>query len=175
MARHKAVFDEDASPDLNRVVNNILGNIGYSPEGAIFELIDNSIESGATRVNVQISIGGRTGRGSRITVFDNGSGVPRDRYKALCQIASDRKPGRRKGDIEALGKFGTGLKSAKVFLCNEAVVFTKTNKDANPVYIMPASLRATVYPLVGEDRRYFEDQIGKHGTMIRLFSLKITN
>lgn len=93
---------------------------GYrSTACALAELLDNSLEAGATRVQIQLiaverdhSAPGRPAmpRVVEIVVADNGGGMPPDVLRSALQFAGSTRFGERAG----LGRFGMGLPSASV-------------------------------------------------------------
>lgn len=87
-------------------VHSILGTVGYHPvwgwlsripDGDVlpvdmlgFAVLSNSIDAGATGVEVSIDV-----PCYRLTVVDNGSGIPEDKLQSL--VATDRGEGMRRG------------------------------------------------------------------------------
>jgi len=86
-------------------VTDALSRIGYSIEEASADLVDNSIDAGASRILIRFVHDGSEIR--RILIADNGKGMTEDELLAAMQFGSSRDRG---GD--SLGKFGMGLKTA---------------------------------------------------------------
>jgi hypothetical protein len=86
-------------------VTDALSRIGYSIEEASADLIDNSIDAGASDILIRFVHDGSEIR--RILFADNGKGMTEDELLAAMQFGSTRD---RAGD--SLGKFGMGLKTA---------------------------------------------------------------
>lgn len=102
-----------------------LRSIGYSPETAIADLIDNSIAASASRI--WISSGqGLDGHSERLVIADDGYGMSRE---TLLQAMRPGTLGpwtpRARGD---LGRFGLGLKTASFSQCR---VLTVATRDAS--------------------------------------------
>src|SRR5207245_672835 len=82
----------------------------------IAELVDNSLQAGATRVS--ISIGPKeTGQ---ISVTDNGSGMPHGALRTALQFGGST----RFGDRSGAGRFGMGLPTSSITLAKRVDVFT---------------------------------------------------
>ncbi|KAG9510751.1 Histone deacetylase 6, partial [Fragariocoptes setiger] len=70
------------------VVNKIAaGEIIHRPVNAVKEMIENSLDAGATNIQVIISNGGLDG----ITIIDNGHGIARENAELLCRRYSTSK------------------------------------------------------------------------------------
>jgi Histidine kinase-, DNA gyrase B-, and HSP90-like ATPase len=95
-----------------------LRDIGYDLPSAIADLIDNSIDAGATTVQITV---GRTGGASFIRIADDGCGMT---DKVLDEAM--RYGSRRAYEATDLGKFGLGLKTASLSQCRRLTVASRT-------------------------------------------------
>lgn len=86
-------------------VTDALSRIGYSIEEAAADLVDNSIDAGASNVLVRFVHDGSEIR--RILFADNGRGMTEHELLAAMQFGSTRERAEH-----SLGKFGMGLKTA---------------------------------------------------------------
>ena len=77
------------------------GEVVERPGSVVKELIENSLDSGATRVQLDIDAGGR----SRIRVLDNGSGIPADQVALAFQRHATSKI-HRLGDLDSIATHG---------------------------------------------------------------------
>lgn len=92
---------------------------GYrSPASALAELIDNSFEAGATRVEVVTSL--RCDAQSSIEVRDNGVGMSRSSLERALLFGGSSRFGSR----ASLGRFGMGLPTASLSLARRVEVET---------------------------------------------------
>jgi len=111
---------------------NAVANMGYDPEVAICDLIDNSIDANATTVNVYSPTkkdkGGRKPKVHQYIVSDDGCGMDKDMLIIAFTLGSEREY-----PPHALGKFGIGLKSASLSLGNKIVIVTKTEDMDDPL------------------------------------------
>ena len=107
---------EIAAPPASSMIESLRG-VGYSPETAIADLIDNSISAHAR--NVWISFWWE-GRRSHIAVLDDGEGMTEDELsKAMRPGSMSPLEGRAADD---LGRFGLGLKTASFSQCRQLTV-----------------------------------------------------
>ena len=98
----------------------IVGSLGYSLEDALADLVDNSVDAGATRVRVRI-----VRRGDRlqsVVIADNGSGMTEGRLDAAMGFGVHAN-GSTRG--VRLGKYGLGLKSASFSQCSKLTVVSR--------------------------------------------------
>lgn len=114
--------DVPANP--GRLINAI-ANIGYDPEVAICDLIDNCIDAKAKKISVEIEKGGQEDEGQSdairsYTITDDGIGMDRDTLIGAFTLGT-----KRDYPHGSLGKFGLGLKSAGLSLGGEIVILTK--------------------------------------------------
>lgn len=93
--------------------------IGYTPETALADLIDNSLSAGASEVRVEYD----AAEEPFVATLDNGSGMSSDQLTNAMRHGS-RNPGdaRSAGD---LGRFGLGLKTASLSQCRRLTVVSK--------------------------------------------------
>jgi hypothetical protein len=87
-------------------------------DGALAELIDNSID--AKSADVLIRIQRRNEYPSSILVIDNGQGIQKQEFKAAMTWAQ-----RREYDEEDTGMFGVGMKSSSLALCGVLTVVSR--------------------------------------------------
>jgi len=118
-----------ASP--GRLINAI-ARIGYHPEVALCDLIDNSIDAKSTLVNIDLIPEYRDNEGQTDTIFkyiiaDDGFGMNAEGLIKAFTLGSNRKY-----PSGSLGKFGLGLKSASLALGNKIVLISKTEEDTTP-------------------------------------------
>jgi len=102
-------LDPHSEGGFGRVVEG-LRDIGYTFPVAIADLIDNSIEAGATAIDVQVHLGldGTPG----VSIADDGCGMDREGLlNAMRYGAADVD------DPSRLGRFGLGLKAASTGFC----------------------------------------------------------
>ena len=115
--------DVPANP--GRLIHAV-ANIGYDPEVALCDLMDNSIDAKANAINVTIKRevhedDGRSDSISSYSIADDGIGMDEDTLVNAFTLGTKRDyPG------GSLGKFGLGLKSAGLSLGNELVILTKS-------------------------------------------------
>src|SRR4051794_15076760 len=95
-----------------------LRDIGYDLPSAVADLVDNSIDAGATTVSIDVC---RKGEWSFIRVADNGRGMTERVLEEAMRYGS-----RRSYDAGDLGKFGLGLKTASLSQCRRLTVATRT-------------------------------------------------
>lgn len=93
--------------------------IGYTPETALADLIDNSISAGALVVRIEYNAADEP----FVATLDNGCGMTSDELTNAMRHGS-RNPGdaRSAGD---LGRFGLGLKTASLSQCRKLTVVSK--------------------------------------------------
>jgi hypothetical protein len=84
-----------------------LSALGYSLEAAIADLVDNSIDAGATEIDVHFHWAGPT---SHVSVVDNGRGMSESAL--ITAMALGKKGATAERKIDELGRFGMGLKTA---------------------------------------------------------------
>ncbi len=96
------LVEEIVSPSVSRVVEAIR-RIGHSPEDAIQDICDNSVQWQATQIDVYLS-GQKTF--DRIEVADNGTGMNREQLLDALRLGSADNYG-----AGSLSKYGMGLNS----------------------------------------------------------------
>lgn len=90
--------------------------------GALAELVDNSLEAGASRVDVDFQT--RDDSVERITVMDNGSGMPPADLQLALQFGGSTRFDSRAG----FGRYGIGLPGSSISQARRVDVYTWTNR-----------------------------------------------
>ncbi len=109
----------DIPPKASALISSLRG-LGYSPETAIADLIDNSISGGAT--TVEIDLQWNDGH-PYAAIFDNGRGMREKRLAEAMQLGGDG-PDAERGTND-LGRFGMGLKTASLSQSSRLTVVSR--------------------------------------------------
>jgi hypothetical protein len=107
-------------PSARRLIRS-LRDIGYDFSTAVADLIDNSIEAGASRVDILVDFHGEN---SCVRISDNGKGMDGEELKEAMRYGSERTY-----SDEDLGKFGLGLKTASMSQCRCFSVASRSLKS----------------------------------------------
>lgn len=95
---------------------------------ALAELIDNSIEAGATCIHIDIKKNNRRHPESyEIQVTDNGKGMSEDELNLALQFGGSSRFNSR----EQLGRYGMGLPNSSLSQCRRIEIVTWQNKDVH--------------------------------------------
>lgn len=121
--KYKNIRRRDASPPAAAMVKS-LRDLGYTPETAVSDIIDNAIFAGAKNVWIDFVWNGLT---SRITFRDDGAGMDEEAL-ALAMRPGSQNPTEER-DPKDLGRFGLGLKTASFSQCTLFTVLSKTEFD----------------------------------------------
>lgn len=102
--------------------------IGYSPETAIADIIDNSISANANNIIIKSVWNGAD---THISILDDGNGMNNDALIDALRPGS-KNPLEERSESD-LGRFGLGLKTASFSQTRKFTVFSKA-KDYRPCY-----------------------------------------
>ena len=84
-----------------------LRSVGYTFEAAVADIIDNSIDAGASDIGIRLVINKKDPLD--LVVWDNGSGMSSETLREAMRFGADVNR-----ELERLGKFGLGLKLASL-------------------------------------------------------------
>lgn len=102
---------------------------GYRLEQVVADLVDNSIDAGATHVEIAFAEEGYKGKQSHyLIVSDDGRGIPEDVLSSIMDFGATRTY-----DELDLGKFGVGLKSSSLSQAQEITVLSKV--ENKPIHL----------------------------------------
>lgn len=104
-------------------IQEVLTKAPYPLPNAIAELVDNSLDAGATRISVRFRRNAE--RATAIQVIDNGSGIPRESFNDVMKFAW--KSTHKASDI---GMYGVGLKTAGLSQAKILRVYSKTTSGS---------------------------------------------
>jgi hypothetical protein len=94
-----------------------LRDIGYDFPSAIADLVDNSIAAGARTVEIDVVFDGAD---SRVVIADDGLGMTENGLLEAMRFGS-----RRRYDLDDLGRYGLGLKTASLSQARRLTVVTR--------------------------------------------------
>ena len=97
-------------------------HLGYDNYVALCDIIDNSIDAGATNIKVNISSSDNI---FKIVIIDNGHGMTYEILDEALKFGSNC----HHDDLVDLGKFGMGLCTAGLSIANKTTVLTKVADD----------------------------------------------
>jgi hypothetical protein len=98
-----------------------LRSVGYSFEAAVADIVDNSIDAGASNVGVRLVL--NKDKPLDLVVWDDGSGMSPATLREAMRFGSDVNQ-----ELDRLGKFGLGLKLASLGQAKELRVITRKDK-----------------------------------------------
>lgn len=98
----------------------------HTAPDALSELVDNSIQAGATQVAIDITPSAETGKFT-IAVSDNGSGMTAASTTSALQFGGST----RFNDRSSLGRFGMGLPTASLSLSRKVQVTSRTSLEVH--------------------------------------------
>lgn len=145
-----------------------LRDTGYDFNTALADIVDNSIDAGATRIDIRINMD--TDGDLLITIADNGCGMDEQTllngmtYGAIGQV-----------DPKRLGKFGLGLKTASTAFCRKLSVITRNNSDSKlmkATWDLDHVVNAAKWELLIDDSNAYDEGIieevasGSSGTLV---------
>lgn len=113
-------------PSARRLMES-LRDIGYELPTAIADLVDNSIDAAATRIDITVTFDAQD---SWIRISDNGTGMTAARMNDAMRYGSDTDY-----SSASLGKFGLGLKTASLSQCQMLTVATRTSHERRAIEI----------------------------------------
>lgn len=140
----------------NRLINQIAaGEVVERPASALKELVENSIDAGAKKIEIKVVDGGK----SLISVKDDGSGIRKDDLPlAIERFATSKLDDDNLFNIHTFGFRGEALAS----ICSIARMSIKScARDANEAYEL----------IYEEEGYYISPTTGKNGTTIEVRDL----
>lgn len=111
----------EITPSAAALIGSLRG-LGYSPETAIADLIDNSITAGAR--NVEIDIQWNDGSPS-VAILDDGQGMDDQRLAEAMRLGGEWPETER--NVSDLGRFGMGMKTASLSQSRRMSVITRAD------------------------------------------------
>ena len=133
------------------------GEVIENPSAAIKEMVENSIDAGATSVTVEVKNGGK----SLIKIIDNGKGIAKEDIPLSIERHATSKL-KQIEDLEKIDSFGfRGEALASIASISKMTIISKTNDD----------LTATKMAVEAGDILEISEDTGKTGTTIIIENL----
>ena len=133
------------------------GEVIENPSAAIKEMVENSIDAGATSITVEVKNGGK----SLIKIIDNGKGIAKDDLPLSIERHATSKI-KQIEDLEKIDSFGfRGEALASIASISKMTIISKTNDD----------LTATKMAVEAGDILEISEDTGKTGTTIIIENL----
>lgn len=115
----------EITPSPSALIGSLRG-LGYSPETALADLVDNSIAAGAT--TIELDVQWNDGAPS-VAVLDDGQGMSRSVLAAALRLGgTGPEVGRSESD---LGRYGLGLKTASLSQCRRLTIVSRHASETN--------------------------------------------
>ena len=108
-------------PSARRLIRS-LRDIGYEFVDAVADIVDNSVEAGATVISISLRF---EGEDSYLTIADNGIGMASREIQEALRFGSNRTY----DDSDDLGRYGLGLKTASLSQCEKLTVSARRGEE----------------------------------------------
>jgi DNA topoisomerase VI subunit B len=108
-------------PSARRLIRS-LRDIGYEFVDAVADIVDNSVEAGATVISISLQFDGED---SYLTIADNGLGMASKEIQEALRFGSNRSY----DDADDLGRYGLGLKTASLSQCEKLTVSARRGEE----------------------------------------------
>jgi len=109
----------DLAPSPTSLIES-LRNIGYSIQTSIADIVDNSITAEASKIIIRFSW--NSGE-PWLAIIDNGCGMTKEELIEAMRFGSSNPSENR--NINDMGRFGLGLKTASLSQCRDLIVLSK--------------------------------------------------
>lgn len=121
----KAATNEDCSIiALDRFIQATRDSGYKSTASALSELVDNSIQAGASRIDITVSAtANEDEKNIEVSILDNGCGMDPFTLRQALRFGGST----RFGDRSGLGRYGMGLPNASLSQARQVAVYTWTN------------------------------------------------
>jgi hypothetical protein len=153
-------------PDAERLIFG-LRDTGYNVRTATADIIDNSIAANADLINVEISL---RSDGRKLVYFgDNGDGMDADGIRQAMRYGAPERQ-----NLQSLGKFGLGLKTASSSVCLKFTLISRKASDQELVKLtwdldhvaQQQRWEMLREPVSEDEREIFEELCGVKGTLV---------
>jgi hypothetical protein len=153
-------------PSARRLVNS-LRNLKYDFVRAVADIVDNSIQAGATKVDIVMKFDGWD---SWIRIADNGKGMNSQEITEAMRLGTKRDYG-----ANELGKFGLGMKLASLSQCRKLTVASRSAEAGNSIEIRELNLdhieqsdrwEVIDHPPREVSQKVIEPLMNSHGTVV---------
>ena len=110
----------------------------YSPENGMGEIVDNSVEAGAARIDLCITRSKQKGKGrpktriTEIAVADNGCGMDFTTISKCLALGESIRPANR--ERPGIGRFGVGMTLGSISLARRVEVYSRMNPEEDFLY-----------------------------------------
>lgn len=121
----------EVRPSARRLIGS-LRDIGYDFNTAVADLVDNSVEAGATHVEIDIRYRGAE---SYVMIADDGGGMTDAAINEALRFGSQRDYG-----ADDLGRYGLGLKTASLSQCRRLTVVSRRSVQRHRVAVRQLDL-----------------------------------
>jgi hypothetical protein len=133
---------EATEPSSGRMAIAIAG-YPYSARAAVLDIVDNSVAAEATGIEIVLP----SNPEGRLTIADNGSGIPPEILSEVLRAGSRVQ---ERYASQSLSRYGIGLKGAGFSLGEKITVLTKANGQ-------PASRRAIELPVIQANDAWIQE------------------
>lgn len=113
-------------PSARRLIGS-LRDVGYDFPHAVADLVDNSIAAKASKVDITFRFDGEQ---SWVRVADDGQGMSGTEITEAMRFGAERDY-----ELDDLGKFGLGLKTASLSQCRSLIVGSRVSPDARRIEV----------------------------------------